>query len=246
MKGAPIQHCPGVYGGRNKALRHGLKSLKEVNCEAAKHKDEHLEAVQEKIGKLINRSLDYGKLKYEEKISNVFDTFEFYAADLHHRREFVGKEIKELNENIDEEKLMYEIKRTQEDLQNNTESKMDYYFNTMETDWRKKEECKKPENAEISKSNLSVEAQELKQRKVSRKERKESRIKTEKLSDLVCKIHSVAPKVRLQSRLNGLVDNTIVPLAYDDRRTLGTWLRYILAAGLTLAAVVIVLWPYFN
>jgi hypothetical protein len=230
-----------------KTTRQGLDSLREDNCEAAKHMDEHLEVVQEKIGKLIKRSLDYGQLRYEEKVTSILDAFELYATSLHHRRESIGREINELKDNIGDEKLLDEIKRIQEDVQYDTDDKMDNYFNYSGSDWIKNKDYKNSEKELMSKGNLSVVVQELKQRKVSSNKKKDSRTKTDNMEVLPAKGSSVTTVMgRFRTRFSDLVDNTIATLDHVDGQYLFNCLRYMLAVGLIVAAVVILLWPVFK
>ena len=226
------------------SARQGLNFIQEEKCEAANHMEEHLEVVQENIGKLIKQSLDYGKLRYEEKVSKVLDELELYAASLHHGIESIERESKELHDTIDDDKLLNQIKKTQEDMQCKPDNYIESFPSVSESNWRAANVCKTPDTIEKRKGKLSVIVQELTQRKLSSSKRKESRIeKVEVLAPNTPIVPTMMSRFRM--RLSDLVDNTIDTFAYhyDDGQNLLNWLRYLLAAGLTIAAVVIALWP---
>ena len=222
-----------------KTTRHGLDSLREDNCEAAMHMDQHLEVVQEKIGKLIKRSEDYGKLRYEEKVSKMLDTFDLYAASLHHGRESICREIKELNDNIDDEKLLNEIQRIQDEAEYNADENLD----NIDSERQIIQDYKKPEREMGSTRMASLVVQELKQRKVSNNTKMDPRIISENIEDSPEDTTTVST---FQKRWKDFVDKTIVTLQSLDGWKLFMHVKFAVAVGLVIAAVVIVLWPVFN
>ena len=201
--------------------------------------DQHLEVVKEKIGKLIKRLEDYGKLRYEENVSKMLDTFDLYAASLHHGRESICREIQELNENIDDEKLLNEIQRIQDEDEYNTDEKQD----NMDSEWQIIPDYKKPEREMGSARMVSLVVQELKQRKVSNNTKMDPRIKSENIEDSSEDTTTVSP---FQRRWKDFVDNTFVTLHNVDGWKLFRRFRLAVAVVLVIAAVVILLWPVFN
>ena len=67
------------------------------------------------MAKLITNSQDYGKLKYEENLSKQLDMLQIYAESLVRGREAFSREIREVNENINDDKIAIAIARKQEE-----------------------------------------------------------------------------------------------------------------------------------
>jgi hypothetical protein len=216
----------------------GLDLLREDNCEAALHMDQHLGVLQEKIGKLIKRSEDYGKLRYEEKVSKMLDTFDIYAASLHHGRESISREIKELNDNIDDEKLLNELNRIQDQEEYNADEILN-----VNSEWQTIQDYKKPERDMGSSRTVSLVVQELKQRKLSNNNQMDPRMNSENTEDSP---EDTASVNMVQKWWKDFVENTVATLKGVDGQKLFRLFRFAVALVLVIAAFVILLWPVFN
>merc|ERR1711892_404143 len=92
-----------------------VKSLGHDQPVAAEEITDRFDAIQDKMAKLITNSQDYGKLKYEENLSKQLDMLQIYAESLVRGREAIIREIKEINNNINDDKIAIAIARKQEE-----------------------------------------------------------------------------------------------------------------------------------
>ena len=100
-----------------------VKTLEHDQPVAAEDITDKFEALQEKLAKLISNSQDYGKLKYEENLSKQLDMLQIYADSLVRGREAICREIKEINNNINDDKIAIAIARKQEETSGSIEEK---------------------------------------------------------------------------------------------------------------------------
>jgi len=98
-----------------------VKSLGHDQPVAADDITDKFDALQEKLAKLITNSQDYGKLKYEENLSKQLDMLQIYADSLVRGREAICSEIKEINNNINDDKIALAIARKQEEISGSVE-----------------------------------------------------------------------------------------------------------------------------
>ena len=222
-----------------------VESLREDNYQVGQYMEAYLEGVQEKIGKMKKRSYDYGKLKYEEKVHRILEAFDLYAISLHHGKESIGIEIKDLLENINDEKLLEEIQSIQEEVEFNADEKEDNFSNYFDSELQKLKDPRKPERDLKRKSRVSLVVQELKQRKVSSNVANTSRMVSVEpgvIPEESAEINSTLDTVQTMKEV---MDNTIDTLADVDGWELLNCIRYIVAAGLILTAVGIMLATLF-
>merc|ERR1712110_180210 len=71
--------------------------------------------IQDKLARLISSSQDYGKLKYEENLSKQLEILMIYSEGLIRARETIAREIKEINENMDDDTIVMAIAKTQDE-----------------------------------------------------------------------------------------------------------------------------------
>lgn len=86
--------------------------------------------IQEKLAKLISSSQDYGKLKvrlrlnymiiihsiqFEESLSKQLEILMIYSEGLVRARESIAREIKEINENLDDDTIVMALAKRQEE-----------------------------------------------------------------------------------------------------------------------------------
>ena len=100
-----------------------VKSLEHKQPRAAENITDNFDTIQEKMAKVITNLQDYGKLKYEENLFKQLDMLQIYAESLVRGREAISREIREINENINDDKIAIAIARKQEETRSILEEK---------------------------------------------------------------------------------------------------------------------------
>ena len=110
-----------------KAAIHSIAHEMPLAAEEMSIKVDH---IQENLARLISTSQDYGKLKvslmlyldhlllsiqFEESLSKQLEILMIYSEGLVRARESIAREIKEINENLDDDTIVMAIAKRQEE-----------------------------------------------------------------------------------------------------------------------------------
>ena len=129
----------------------------------------------------------------------------------------------------------------QDEVEYNADEKLD----NINSEWQIVQDYKKPEREMGSTRMVSLVVQELTQRKVSNNTKMDPRIKSENIEDS-SEDKTTVTTFQKKWKDFAFVDNTIVTLQSVDGWKLFRRVRFAVAVGLVIAAVVILLWPVFN
>ena len=216
------------------AMWEAVKELNDDNSEVEGIK-RCLDAVQQKVEKLGESSHDHGKLKYEEKVHKMMETIDLYATSLYHGRESIEREIHELLENINDDKLLGQIEKTQADIEFNTEERESNISSHTDSEWVSNRIAER-------KSKTSFLVTETNQRKMSGNDLNKE-IASENDADVSDKYTEVASTLDTQTMLVEAMDRTIDNLADVDVGELLELFRYVVAVCLVFTALTI---TYFS